>query len=180
VGIIFAQIFVADFRENCTVWGIIGGIYIQAIKIPDRAHKTPPDGIRGGKTAGRATATKAGHARSDNGAGHRHRLPGRPAALPRQGCTRSAAGKPGPADHVRPAQASSAHATASRGKPSHKIGNRAQAIPPDRRPAGRQTKRPRPHDSRPLPASHHRRPTKRPHPRYQTPAPALAHTRAKF
>ena len=171
MGIIFAQIFVAVFREKCTVWGIIGGIYIQAIKIPDRAHKTPPDGIRGGKTADRATATKAGHARSDNGAGHRHRLPGRPAALPRQGCTRSAAGRPGPADHVRPAQASSSPATASRRKPSHKIGNRAQAIPPDRRPAGRQDGRPNAHARTTAGQPNARtRDTKRPRPRSRTPA----------
>ena len=39
-GSFFAQIFRVIFCGKCCVWGIIGGVYIQAIKIPDRAHKT--------------------------------------------------------------------------------------------------------------------------------------------
>ena len=38
LGIIFAQNSVVVFRAKCTDWGIIGGIYIQAIKTPDRAR----------------------------------------------------------------------------------------------------------------------------------------------
>lgn len=39
-GSFFAQISGVIFCGKCCVWGIIGGVYIQAIKIPDRAHKT--------------------------------------------------------------------------------------------------------------------------------------------
>lgn len=43
------------FCGKCCDWGIIGGVYIQAIKIPDRAHKT--------------LRRAAGHERRQNGGG---------------------------------------------------------------------------------------------------------------
>lgn len=54
-GSFFAQISGAIFCGKCCVWGIIGGVYIQAIKIPDRAHKT--------------LRRAAGHDRRQNGGG---------------------------------------------------------------------------------------------------------------
>nr|DAS70362.1 MAG TPA: hypothetical protein [Caudoviricetes sp.] len=54
-GSFFAQISGVVFCGKCCVWGIIGGVYIQAIKIPDRAHKT--------------LRRAAGHDRRQNGGG---------------------------------------------------------------------------------------------------------------
>ena len=54
-GRFFAQISGVIFCGKCCVWGIIGGVYIQAIKIPDRAHKT--------------LRRAAGHDRRQNGGG---------------------------------------------------------------------------------------------------------------
>lgn len=54
-GSFFAQISGVIFCGKCCVWGIIGGVYIQAIKIPDRAHKT--------------LRRAAGHDRRQNGGG---------------------------------------------------------------------------------------------------------------
>ena len=54
-GSFFAQISGVIFYGKCCVWGIIGGVYIQAIKIPDRAHKT--------------LRRAAGHDRRQNGGG---------------------------------------------------------------------------------------------------------------
>ena len=177
MGIIFAQISVADFRVKCTVWGIIGGIYIQAIKIPDRAHKTPPDGIRGGKTADRATATKAGHARSDNGAGHRHRLPGRPAALP-----------PGRAAPDRQQAGRDRLTMCARRRPAAPLQQPAGASPRTRSATGRRPYRQtagqqdgRTADQTPTPARQQAITSQPPPQANQTPAPAIpnAHARAR-
>lgn len=54
-GSFFAQISGVIFCGKCCIWGIIGGVYIQAIKIPDRAHKT--------------LRRAAGHDRRQNGGG---------------------------------------------------------------------------------------------------------------
>lgn len=54
-GSFFAQISGVIFCGKCCDWGIIGGVYIQAIKIPDRAHKT--------------LRRAAGHDRRQNGGG---------------------------------------------------------------------------------------------------------------